>query len=126
MIRNNGAEPQSLDPNKIEGVPEANISRDLFEGLLITSTKDGHPIRVWLKAGITKTLKSGHSICVKTQNGPTVNLSPHKISYIAGSVWRSKTASPYASYPQYGHILNVDEIIDGKKAPSELGVKADR
>ncbi len=44
MIRNNGAEPQSLDPNKIEGVPEANVSRDLFEGLLITSTKDGHPI----------------------------------------------------------------------------------
>ncbi|MCV5427335.1 ABC transporter substrate-binding protein, partial [Escherichia coli] len=35
-----------------------------------------------------------------------------------------KTASPYASYPQYGHIVNVDEIIDGKKAPSELGVKA--
>ncbi len=34
-----------------------------------------------------------------------------------------KTASPYASYPQYGHIVNVDEIIDGKKAPSELGVK---
>ena len=35
----------------------------------------------------------------------------------------SETASPYASYPQYGHIVNVDEIIDGKKAPSELGVK---
>lgn len=34
-----------------------------------------------------------------------------------------KTASPYASYPQYGHIVNVDDIIDGKKAPSELGVK---
>lgn len=44
-VRNSGAEPQSLDPNKIEGVPEANISRDLFEGLLNTSPKDGHPIR---------------------------------------------------------------------------------
>ena len=36
LVRNSGAEPQSLDPNKIEGVPEANISRDLFEGLLNT------------------------------------------------------------------------------------------
>ena len=27
LVRNSGAEPQSLDPNKIEGVPEANISR---------------------------------------------------------------------------------------------------
>ncbi len=44
LVRNSGAEPQSLDPNKIEGVPEANISRDLFEGLLNTSPKDGHPI----------------------------------------------------------------------------------
>jgi oligopeptide transport system substrate-binding protein len=24
---------QSLDPHKIEGVPESNINRDLFEGL---------------------------------------------------------------------------------------------
>ncbi|MDT1883614.1 oligopeptide ABC transporter substrate-binding protein OppA, partial [Acinetobacter baumannii] len=44
LVRNSGAEPRSLDPNKSEGVPEANISRDLFEGLLNTSPKDGHPI----------------------------------------------------------------------------------
>ena len=31
LVRNNGSEVQSLDPHKIEGVPESNISRDLFE-----------------------------------------------------------------------------------------------
>lgn len=35
LVRNNGSEPQSLDPHKIEGVPESNISRDLLEGLVI-------------------------------------------------------------------------------------------
>ena len=30
----NGSEPQSLDPHKAEGVPESNIQRDLFEGLI--------------------------------------------------------------------------------------------
>lgn len=30
----NAAEPQSLDPHKAEGVPESNIQRDLFEGLI--------------------------------------------------------------------------------------------
>src|SRR5699024_6309246 len=35
LVRNNGSEPQSLDPNKIEGVPESQLSRDLFEGLTI-------------------------------------------------------------------------------------------
>ncbi len=34
LVRNNGSEVQSLDPHKIEGVPESNVSRDLFEGLL--------------------------------------------------------------------------------------------
>ncbi len=126
LVRNSGAEPQSLDPNKIEGVPEANISRDLFEGLLNTSPKDGHPIpEAWRRAGIIKILKSGPSICVKMQNGLTASrLPPEDFVYSWQRLVDPKTASPYASYPQYGHIVNVDEIIDGKKAPSELGVKA--
>lgn len=41
LVRNNGAEVQSLDPHKIEGVPESNVNRDLFEGLLVTDV-DGH------------------------------------------------------------------------------------
>ncbi|MNO93759.1 Periplasmic oligopeptide-binding protein precursor [compost metagenome] len=35
-----------------------------------------------------------------------------------------KTASPYASYLQYAHVENVDDIIAGKKDKSTLGVKA--
>lgn len=42
LVRNNGSEVQSLDPHKIEGVPESNVSRDLFEGLLISDV-EGHP-----------------------------------------------------------------------------------
>ncbi len=51
LVRNSGAEPQSLDPNKIEGVPEANISRDLFEGLLNTSPKMATRSLAWRRAG---------------------------------------------------------------------------
>lgn len=36
----NGAEPQSLDPHKSEGVPGSNIQRNLYEGL-ITEAADG-------------------------------------------------------------------------------------
>ncbi|MCE1763716.1 oligopeptide ABC transporter substrate-binding protein OppA, partial [Enterobacter hormaechei] len=35
LVRNNGSEPQSLDPHKIEGVPESHLARDLFEGVVI-------------------------------------------------------------------------------------------
>ncbi len=43
LIRGNGDEVQSLDPHKIEGVPEDNVARDLYEGLLV-SDSDGHPV----------------------------------------------------------------------------------
>ena len=33
LILNNGSEPQSLDPSKIQGVPEHRIYMALFEGL---------------------------------------------------------------------------------------------
>jgi oligopeptide transport system substrate-binding protein len=40
LHRGNGAEPETLDIHKSSGVPEANIQRDLFEGLL-TEGADG-------------------------------------------------------------------------------------
>lgn len=33
LVKNNGSEVQSLDPHKIEGVPENNVTNDLMEGL---------------------------------------------------------------------------------------------
>lgn len=40
---NNGAEPASLDPHKVEGVPEAQVIRQLFEGL-VTVDADGNDV----------------------------------------------------------------------------------
>jgi oligopeptide transport system substrate-binding protein len=40
LHRGNGAEPETLDIHKSTGVPEANIQRDLFEGL-VTEAADG-------------------------------------------------------------------------------------
>src|SRR5699024_10081816 len=39
----NGAEPQTLDPHRVRGVPGGNIVRDLYEGLVILAP-DGHII----------------------------------------------------------------------------------
>jgi oligopeptide transport system substrate-binding protein len=33
MVRNNGSEPDTLDPARAEGVPANNVIRELFEGL---------------------------------------------------------------------------------------------
>lgn len=125
IVRNNGSEPQSLDPGKIEGVPEANLSRDLFEGLVISDPMTGHPIPGVAESWENKDFKVWTFHLrkeAKWSNGEPVTARDFVYSW--QRLVDPATASPYASYPQYGHILNVDAIIEGKKPPAELGVKA--
>ncbi|MBA7801208.1 MAG: oligopeptide ABC transporter substrate-binding protein OppA [Citrobacter sp.] len=124
LVRNNGSEVQSLDPHKIEGVPESNINRDLFEGLLISDV-DGKPspgvaekwenkdFKVW-----TFHLRKD----AKWSDGSPVTAQDFVYSW--QRLANPNTASPYASYLQYGHIVNIDDIIAGKKPVTDLGVKA--
>ncbi len=70
LIRNNGSEPQSLDPHKVEGVPEANIIRDLMEGITLEGPS-GEILRARQSPGKIKILKSGRLKSAKMQNGPT-------------------------------------------------------
>ncbi|KAB8313752.1 oligopeptide ABC transporter substrate-binding protein OppA [Erwinia endophytica] len=124
LVKGNGDEVQSLDPHKIEGVPEANVSRDLLEGLLISDAQ-GRPIpgvaeswenregKVW-----TFHLRTN----AKWSNGEPVTAQDFVYSW--QRLADPKTASPYASYLQYGHLENIDAIIAGKKSPDTLGVKA--
>lgn len=53
LVRNNGSEPASLDPHKVESDVEFNIISDLFEGLVNVSP--GRSSRDWRNAGKTKT-----------------------------------------------------------------------
>ncbi|AGR59028.1 oligopeptide ABC transporter substrate-binding protein OppA [Salmonella bongori] len=124
LVRNNGSEVQSLDPHKIEGVPESNVNRDLFEGLLISDV-EGHPspgvaekwenkdFKVW-----TFHLRKN----AKWSDGTPVTANDFVYSW--QRLADPNTASPYASYLQYGHIANIDDIIAGKKPATDLGVKA--
>lgn len=124
LVRNNGSEVQSLDPHKIEGVTESNVNRDLFEGLLISDV-EGHPspgvaekwenkdFKVW-----TFHLRKN----AKWSDGTPVTANDFVYSW--QRLADPNTASPYASYLQYGHIANIDDIIAGKKPATDLGVKA--
>ncbi|QTF08325.1 oligopeptide ABC transporter substrate-binding protein OppA [Brenneria izadpanahii] len=124
LVRNNGAEVASLDPHKIEGVPESNVSHDILEGLVISDPNgkvipgvaeswDNKDFKVW-----TFHLRKN----ARWSNGDPVTAQDFVYSW--QRLADPKTASPYASYLQYGHLLNIDDIIAGKKSPETLGVKA--
>ncbi|WP_343530019.1 oligopeptide ABC transporter substrate-binding protein OppA [Yokenella regensburgei] len=124
LVRNNGSEVQSLDPHKIEGVPESNINRDLFEGLVETGA-DGQPVAGVAESWDNKDFKVWTFHLrkdAKWSDGSPVTAQDFVYSW--QRLADPKTASPYESYLQYGHIANIDEIIAGKKPATDLGVKA--
>ena len=124
LVRNNGSEPASLDPHKVESDVEFNIISDLFEGLVSVSPQgeiqprlaekwDNKDNTVWtfhLRPGIT--WSDGTAITAQD------------IVWSWQRLVSPLTASPYSSYPGNMHIVNAKEIAEGKKAPETLGVKA--
>ena len=120
---NNGSEVSTLDPQKIEGVPESNIVSNLLEGLVNTDNQ-GHSVPGMAESWSNQQYKTWTFTLRKAtwSNGEPVTAGDFVYS------WRRladpATASPYASYLQYAHIENVDEILAGKKPVESLGVKA--
>lgn len=84
IVRNNGSEPQSLDPHKIEGVPESHLARDLLEGITIVGPEGKHYLAPRL-AGKIKISKSGPLKFAMALNGQMVTLSRLRILFIAGA-----------------------------------------
>jgi len=124
IVRNNGSEPASLDPHKVESDVEFNLISDMFDGLVgvkddgtiaphLAERWDNKDNTVWtfhLRPGIT------------WSDGTAITAQDFVFS------WRRlvspATLSPYGSYPGNMHIMNAAEIAQGKQSPDTLGVKA--
>jgi len=123
LVRANGYEPATLDPNLAESNVEFYIFNDLFEGLLRVG-KNGEVIPAlatkWETKGTVWTFHLRPE--AKWSNGDPVTADDFVFS------WRRltdpKTASPYGSYLASAYVLNAAEINAGSKPSSELGVKA--
>ena len=123
LVRNNGSEPETLDPALASGVPANNVIRDLFEGLTAVDSSGK------VVAGVAESWKQTDPQTwvfklrknAKWSNGDGV--TAEDFVYGMRRFVDPATASKYAS--TYGIFLqNAKEIIDGKKPPAELGVKA--
>ncbi len=124
LVRHIKDEPASLDPAKAVGLPEIQVIRDLFEGLVNQDEKgnlipgvatrwQSNDNRVW-----TFTLRDN----ARWSDGTPVTAEDFVYS------WRRlvdpKTTSPFAWFAALTGIANAQNIIDGKAAPDTLGVTA--
>ena len=118
-----GAEPESLDPHRAEGVTASEVLRDLFEGLT-TETADG-VIRPgaadsWVISRDSRTYTFHIRPGARWSNGDPVTAQDFEFSF-RRSV-DPATLSTYSTvlYP----IENAEEVIDGRLPPEALGVRA--
>ncbi|MGU9935947.1 ABC transporter substrate-binding protein [Enterobacter asburiae] len=124
LVRNNGSEPASLDPHKVESDVEFNIISDLFEGLVsVSPTGEVQPRLAEKWENKDNTVWTFHLRPGITWSDGTA-ITAEDVVWSWQRLIDPKTASPYASYPGNMHIANAADIAQGKKAPDTLGVKA--
>ena len=123
LIRNNGSEPETLDPALAESVGANNLMRDLFEGLTANDAS-GHII-----PGAAESWKQVNPttwVFKLRPNGKWSNGDPVTAQDFVYGIRRfldPKTASTYAT--TFGVFLeNGLEVAQGKKPTTALGVKA--
>jgi oligopeptide transport system substrate-binding protein len=123
LTRNNGSEPETLDPSLIESVGAANLIRDLFEGLT-ASNANGKIVpgvaEKWRQVDpVTWTFQLRPQ--AKWQNGDPVTAQDFVYSF--RRLVDPKTGSKYAR--TFGDFfLNGKEVSTGQKPPQELGIRA--
>ncbi|KFC10052.1 periplasmic murein peptide-binding protein [Trabulsiella guamensis ATCC 49490] len=124
LVRHIKDEPATLDPAKAVGLPEIQVIRDLYEGL-VNQDEKGNIIpgvatkwqtndnRVW-----TFTLRDD----AKWSDGTPVTAQDFVYSW--QRLVDPKTTSPFAWFAALAGINNAQNVIDGKVTPEKLGVTA--
>ena len=123
MVRNNGAEPESLDPQLIESTNAFNVLIDLFEGL---TALDNHARVVpgvaqsWQQTDPTTWVFKLRSNALWSNGEP---VTAQDFVYAWHRLVDPKSAAPLGS--TYGaYILNGVAITQGKLPVAALGVRA--
>ncbi|MEO5807665.1 peptide ABC transporter substrate-binding protein [Devosia sp.] len=114
----------SLDPDIVEDVDTSYVVLNLFEGLYNEDAK-GNPVPGAAESydvNADNTVYTFHLRDAQWSNGDPVKASDFVFSWQRAV--DPKTASNYSYFPGLVGVKNADDIVAGKMAPTELGVKA--
>ncbi|HLZ65990.1 MAG TPA: peptide ABC transporter substrate-binding protein [Aliidongia sp.] len=124
LRRGNSAEPESLDPQKITGLSEANVVRDLFEPL-ITLDADRHPVpgaaQSWDVTADQKTWTFHLRPDAKWSDGTPMTAEDWVYSFRR----LVDPATGAAKFDQIRSVVNAEAIASGReKDLAKLGIVA--
>ena len=123
LVRNNGAEPETLDPARVESVVTGSIVLDLFEGLTAADRHgDVMPgvAESWKQVDATTWVFKLRKNAAWSDGKP---VTADDFVYSWRRVLDPKTAAGNASSVAV-YLFNGIEIVNGRKPPAELGVRA--
>ncbi|WP_145529605.1 peptide ABC transporter substrate-binding protein [Yersinia alsatica] len=124
IVRHIKDEPASLDPMKAVGLIEAQVVRDLFEGLV---NQDAHGQIIPGVAAKWQTADNQTYIFTLRKDAKWSNGEPVTAQDFVYS-WRRlvdpKSLSPFAWFAELAGMENAQQIIAGKMPPETLGVSA--
>ncbi len=124
FIQWNEAEPASLDPHLISGIPEHRIQMALFEGLIIYDPKTANGI-----PGLAESWKisnDGKTYTFKLRKATWSDGVPITAQTFVDSwlrILNPETAAPYAWFPAM-FIAGAKEYNSGKTGPESVQIKA--
>ena len=120
----NGAEPESLDPAKIQGVPENNIYMSIFEGLVTYNPKDGTPV-----PGLAESWDISEDGCTFTfhlrdalwSDGTPITADDVVYSWLR--ILNPATSAPFAWFPSM-FLKGATEYNAGQAGPEAVQIRA--
>ncbi len=124
LVRHLKDEPASLDPINAVGLTEAQVQRDLFEGLV---NQDAYGKAIPGVATAWKTVDNKTWFFTLRSDARWSNGEPVTATDFVYSWQRLVTpanTSSFAWFASLAGIENAQEIIDGKLPPTKLGVEA--
>ena len=122
LVRGNGPEPDSLDPQRARNTESGNVLRDMYEGLTSIG-RDGAPVpgaaESWTVSADGRTytfrLRSG---CRWSNGDPVVAAD------FAAALRRLVDPATASQYAQIVDVIrNARDVIAGRRTPGELGVR---
>ncbi len=124
IVRHIKDEPASLDPIKVVGLPEAQVVRDLFEGLV---NEDANGKLIPGVATTWQTSDNRNFVFHLRRDARWSNGDPVTANDFVYS-WRRladpKNLSAFAWFTELAGLENAGDIIAGKKTAEQLGVSA--
>ena len=123
FVMNNAAEPQSLDPHKISGVPENRVYKAFFQGLVATDPVTARAVagmaESWSNEGPVYTMKLRKGLV--WSDGVAITAQTVRNSWLRGL--DPETASPYAWFPSM-FIKGAGDYNKGTAGPESVAIEA--